>query len=306
MPTIFPFSLRKPSIAGLAVLALAAGSSAQAATNLVQNGDFEVSSPINTSNYPTSVGGIGQIGNIVNLPSWTKTPVLSDGSDGFAFVINDQADNRLAPIGTNPYPSQGGGFPSKFTPSASTNIFLWGPDYQPAPVNNGFTGSGSGVKFVGIDGDYGASILSQTITTFDTTKQYVLSFQYAGAQESGERGATQQQWKVNLGGVDYSTPLWINADQGFTPWQTYTSSPFTPTSATATLSFEAWGRAATGTSSLPPFLLLDNVQILENTPNPPIPPVPGPSTAPGPLPLLGAGMAFSLSRRLRQRIKGLA
>ncbi len=110
-----------------------------------------------------------------------------------------------------------------------------------------------------------------------------------------------------LGGVSYTTPQWTNPSQGFTPWQTYTSSPFTPTAASMNLTFESWGRAAGGgTGSLPPFLLLDNVQILEETPpNPPNPPNPPTPTAgvPGPLPLMGVALAFSTSRRLRRRIK---
>jgi len=44
-------------------------------------------------------------------------------------------------------------------------------------------------------------------------------------------------------------------------------------------------------------LILDNIQRAEGTPNPPT------SEAPGPLPWLGAGIAFSYSRRLRRRIK---
>jgi hypothetical protein len=55
-------------------------------------------------------------------------------------------------------------------------------------------------------------------------------------------------------------------------------------------------------TACPPFLLLDNVQILET--NTPPGPCPGPGTAvPGPLPLLGFGAAFTMSRRLRRRLK---
>jgi hypothetical protein len=53
-------------------------------------------------------------------------------------------------------------------------------------------------------------------------------------------------------------------------------------------------------NSLPPFLLLDNVQILDSTP--PGPPTP-PTSVPGPLSLLGVGAAFGMTRRLRRRLK---
>lgn len=280
---------------------------AEPTVNLVKNGDFENSTANDTVTYPTSTGGIGQIqlGSptapdkplIVTLAEWSKASVSSDGSDGYAFVINADADNKIA---GSPYPNQGGGFPTKFSPVASTNTFLWGPDYNGGggPVSNGFTGSPNGGKFLGVDGDYGASILSQAINGFDASKNYVLSFEYAGAQETGELGDTIQQWKVNLGGQDFSTPQWTNPSKGFTPWQTYTSTPFSGAGLEgAILSFEGFGRAVVS-GSLPPFLLLDNVQILEQT-SPPSP-VPGP--VPGPLPVLGAGIALGFSRRLRRRI----
>ena len=295
-----------------AALAASMAVPASAATNLVKNGDFENSTPNDTTTFPTSVGGIGQIqlgsptsptkALVVTLAEWTKQSVVSDGSDGFAFVINADADNKTA---GSSYPNQGGGFPSKFTPTAPggpTNIFLWGPDYNGpgGPVLNGFTGpTGSSAtnKFIGADGDYGASILSQSITGFDPAKNYILSYDYAGAQETGEQGDTEQKWIVSLGGTDYSAPQWINPSKGFTAWKTFTSAPFSGAGLEgALLSFTSFGKAVTS-GSLPPFLLLDNVKIIE----PGIPPVP-PSPVPGPLPMLGAGMALGLTRRLRRRV----
>jgi len=274
-------------------------SAAPARANLVLNGDFENSTPIDIITWPTSAGGIGQVGNIVNLPDWTKTPLVADGSDGYVFVVNQDADNYIN--AWSPYPNQGGGFPSKFSNAASSNIFLWGPDYGPNPQSNGFSGppgSAASNKFIGADGDFGASILSQVVTGFTPGSEYVLSFQYAGSQETGEQGDTTQQWKVRLGGQDFSTPTWTNPSRGFTPWATYTSSPFIASSSSLNLEFEGFGRAV-ASGSLPPFLLLDNVQIVENAP-------PAPAPVPGPLPALGAGMALAWSRKLRHRIGAVA
>lgn len=282
-----------------------------ASANLVRNGGFEDSTAVDTTTWPTSEGGIGQIqlgspdaptdALLINLPYWTKAVVdPGDGSSGFAFVINADADKKLS---GSTYPNQGGGFPSKFSndPDKLTNVFLWGPQYfgEGGPVSNSFSGppgSVPGNKFVGADGDFGASILSQVITGFDTSKNYVLSFEYAGAQETGREGDTFQEWRVNLGGLNFTTPRWTNPSKGFTPWQTYTSTPFSGAGLEGqTLSFESWGRAV-AEGSLPPFLLLDNVQILETTPPPP------PTSVPGPLPALGAGLALGFSRKLRRRI----
>lgn len=291
-----PFAKLLPSVSGVATVFLVLMPAASVHANLVVNGDFEDSSSKDPAEFPTSVGGIGQIDNIVSLPGWTKASVVNDGSDGFGFVVNQDADYKIP---GSSFPNQGGGFPSKFTKDASTNIFLWGPDYGPNPQNNGFSGppgSSAGNKFLGFDGDYGASTLSQTVVGFDISKKYVFSFDYAGAQETGETGPTNQQWKVTLGGSDYSTPTWVNPGMGFTGWQTFTSSAFTPAANSLALTFESWGRAVTS-GSLPPFLLLDNVKIIESqNPQPPTPSVPGP------LPALGIGLTVAWSRKLRRRI----
>lgn len=268
---------------------IAGGGAAHAAGNLVQNGDFEISSPINLGTYPTSAGGIGQIGNIVNLSNWSKTCIFDcAGSNGFAFVVDQNADNRIS---GQAYPNQGGGFPSLNTPGVSTNIFVWGPDYGPNPVQNGFTGSPNGGKFVGIDGDYGRSKITQTISSLTVGNSYTLSFEYAGSQFTDSPGATNQYWEVGVNNSTIQTPGWTNPSQGFTPWQTY-SYQFTAAASSFDLDFTAVGGQGT---ALPPFLLLDNVQILESTPPPP-------TSVPGPLPVLGAGVAMGFSRRLRRRI----
>jgi len=271
--------------------------SAKAVTNLVQNGSFENSTPNNTSTYPTSTGGIGQLVEVVTLPDWTRTIVSDAGSGGFAFVINQDADNLTS---GSTYPNQGGGFPSKFSPG-NTNIFLWGPDYNGSggPVSNGFTGSPDGGNFMGMDGDYGASRISQLITGLTPGRDYILSFEYAGAQETGQTGATTQKWIVGLDGTTFDVGPWTNPSQGFTAWQTYTKT-FTASSSSSSLSFEAFGRALSGGGSLPPFLLLDGVKIFESGSGP----GPGPvASVPGPLPLLGVGTALAWSRRVRKLAK---
>jgi hypothetical protein len=126
--------------------------------------------------------------------------------------------------------------------------------------------------------------LSQTVDNLDTSKSYTLSFEYAGAQQGLNsvdfNGDTTQKWLVDgISASQITVGPWTNPSKGFTPWQTYTTT-FTPTSTSINLAFTAWGNVVgggepTGLDSLPPFLLLDNVQILEtNTPPPPPPPAP--------------------------------
>lgn len=275
-----------------AVSLLAAALPAGAATNYVLNGDFELSTPNNTGTYPTSAGGIGQIGQIVTLPDWTKTVTNDQGSGGFAFVADANADNNTPGAS---YPNQGGGFPSIFSPGNSSNIFLWGPDFSANPVSNGFTGSSNGGKFLAAFGDYGRSKVSQTVTGLTAGNQYTLSFEYAGAQATDSTGDTQQYWSFDLGTGTVNLTPWINPSQGFTDWQTY-STTFTATDSFFTLGFEPFGASTGGPGELSPVLLLDDVQVVDFTPPPP-------TSVPGPLPVLGAGAAFSWSRRLRRTLK---
>lgn len=274
-----------------AVTLLAATLPAGAATNYVSNGDFETSTPKNLATFPTSAGGIGQIDQIVDLSGWTKT-VPNDGSGGFAFVIDANADNK-APGAS--YPNQGGGFPSIFSPGSSSNIFLWGPGFSTNPVSNGFTGSPNGGKFLAAFGDFGRSKVSQTVTGLTAGNQYTLSFEYAGSQATDNTGDTQQYWSFDLPTGTQNLTQWINPSQGFTDWRTY-STTFTATDSFFTLGFEPFGASTGGPGELSPVLLLDNVQVVDFTP-------PTPTSVPGPLPVLGAGAAFSWSRRLRRTLK---
>jgi len=277
------------------------------ASNLVSNGTFENST---TNSGRPDTGGIGHIDKIVTLPGWTKTCLNQCGgnqqanSHGYAFVVDSTAATR-----------PGGGFGAIYDNTSFEQLYFWGPANNTSTSSNGFTGSPSGGKFVAIDGDFGRAKLSQTVSGLDTSKTYTLSFEYAGAQQGLDAtrflGDTEQKWLVDgITASQITVGSWINPSRGFTPWNTY-STTFTPLSSSIDLAFTPWGnvvngREPSGVDSLPPFLLLDNVQILEtNTPPGPGPgPGPDPGTpVPGPLPLLGFGAAFTMTRRLRRRVK---
>lgn len=278
------------------------------ANNLVTNGSFENST---TNAGRPDTGGIGHIDKVVNLPGWLKTcinqcgngPITEANSHGYAFVVDNTAATR-----------PGGGFGAIYNNiTTPEQLYFWGPLNTVSNSINGFTGSPSGGKFVAIDGDFGRAKISQTVSGLDTSKTYTLSFEYAGAQQglnaTDFSGDTQQKWLVDgITASQITVGPWINPTRGFTAWNTF-STTFTPLSSSIDLSFTAWGNVVgggepSGINSLPPFLLLDNVQILEtNTPpTPPTPPGPG-TSVPGPLPLLGFGAAFTMSRRLRRRLK---
>jgi hypothetical protein len=290
------------------VVAAAAAQPSPASANFVLNGDFESSTTI--AGPPAN--GIGHIDKLVNLPSWTKTclnqcgngPITEANSHGYAFVVDNTSATR-----------PGGGFGAIYNNiTTPEQLYFWGPSNSTSNSSNGFAGSPNGGKFVAIDGDFGRAKLSQVISGLDTTKTYTFSFEYAGAQQGLNTvdfsGDTAQKWFVDgITASQITVGPWTNSSRGFTSWQTY-STTFTPQSSSINLAFTPWGNVVgggepSGIDSLPPFLLLDNVQILESTPpGPPTPPPPGPGTnVPGPLSLLGVGAAGTMARRLRRRLK---
>ena len=263
------------ALSGASWLLFSTASASHAATNFVKNGSFEANS------------GIGQIGPNtgpnITLNDWTRTIIKDTGSEGFAFVINANADST--------------GFPSVFSNNTSppTNIKVFGPANG---VSNGFpNGSNSGIGpdgtyWVGIDGDYGRSSIKQQIIGLSAGEEYELSFVWAGSQFTDVPGATQQKWQYALEGTTYSTAQIDVPAKGFVGWFQETKK-FIASGNPFDLIFTAIGTPENG--GLPPFLMLDNLKI-EKPSNPPNP------TVPGPLPLLGMGAAFACSRKLRRRL----
>lgn len=205
--------------------------------DLVTNGSFELN------------GGLGQInGTISYATDWTRTVLNNPDSEGFAFIMNNTADSV--------------GAPSIYTAGSGQNVKIWGPGNG---VNNGFTGSPDGGYFMVLDGDYGKSSLSQTISGLTLGQQYELSFQWAIGQLEGTFGDYWAQVDVSFGSESMSTGLTPVASQGFRAWETLTHT-FTATSNSQTLTF-----TPSGPSGLPPVVMLDGISLNAV-------PVPEPST----------------------------
>lgn len=266
-------------LAGFGLAVLAVPKSGAAAPNLVVNGGFEqFTGPQSPGQIAPAISyqGLADIGRL--LASWSKTCIndctgggQGTGSQGFAFLVDSQADST--------------GFQSVFSPP---NIKIWGPN---SGSPNGFTGSPDGGYFLGIDGAYGRSSLEQLINGLTSGETYDLSFQYAGGQFTDETGATDQSWQVDFGTSTQSTPIMQVPGKGFSGWQN-AAMEFVAGSSSQILKFTAIGNP----SGLPPFLLLDGVS-LKPKGQPPNPSVPGP------LPVFGAAAGLMVSRRLRARIR---
>lgn len=220
------------------VIALATAGAANAA-NLVTNGSFETN------------GGNGQVGDNTTLSNWTIVP---SSSGSYVYVFNTQS-------GTS-------GTSADHVGSVSGqygNLNLWGPDEMSGSAN-GLTTSPDGGAFIGADPAFQNGTIEQTLTGLTAGAQYVVSFDYAGAEQYGHDGNTSEGWIVGFGtDPTQTTPILDNSSHGFTGWQTE-SFTFTATGTTDVLSFLATGILSgngqyVDTQADPPFALLDGVSV---------------------------------------------
>jgi hypothetical protein len=203
-------------------------SSAYAGPNLVANGDFSLATGQASCqvDYNCTVAG------------WSSPA-------GYNFDFNPNTATTTGGTGANGMPA------------------LWGAANG---GNNTWDGNGpaglSGSNFIGADGAYGVVPLTQTIMGLVAGDQYALTFDWAGAQQSGYTSATTEQWVVSLGAESHSTSVLQNAPLGFTGWMAQ-KFDFTATSGSEVLSFLAVGTP----NGQPPFSLLTGVD-LEVVPEP--------------------------------------
>ena len=205
-----------------AVLAAMAVGTAAGATNLVTNGDFEL----------TTLAGSAEFGARYpsnQLTGWT--------TDGYNFVFaSGAADDGTGAAGEY------------------NDLQLWGPGNG---AHNGLPASSpTGGNYVGADGAFGVGAISQTINGLIAGHKYDVSFWWAGAQQYGFNGANTEQWQVSFGNESQSTGVLSNADHGFTGWRQETFT-FTATNSSQVLSFLAHGTP----EGVPPFSLLDGVSL---------------------------------------------
>lgn len=226
--------MRKTSI----LLALAAASlcvtAAQAATtNLVKNGDFELTS--NGTSKQLNEGSYARADRTY-LSDWS--------SKGYNFVLNG---NNIDDT------------------NAATALALWGPNsYSGAGPKNGLGASPTGGNVLAADWDYFPGPVTQLVSGLVAGHAYTLSFSYGAGQQVGFRGDNLvNYWDVALGSSKQQTASLANVSQGFTGWH-QASMTFTATNSSELLSFMAKG-SPTGA---PPFMLLDGVSLVSAVPEP--------------------------------------
>lgn len=145
--------------------------------------------------------------------------------------------------------------------------------------------SPSGGNFFASDPDYGPGTLKQYVGGLEVGAKYQLTFEFALAQQVNWTGNNKDvYWEVGFGNVKQNSAKLSIPEKGFSGWQT-ASMVFTATSASQWLSFLSQRTASGG----PPFMLLDNVQLHADVPEP----------ATWMLMLAGLGMLVFLARRRR-------
>jgi hypothetical protein len=230
----------------LAFLSLSVGTRVAQAQNLVVNGTFSqaviggVTQAAEAAEFGTTNNGFTPAQTLVG---WTTA--------GYNFVyLPNTADTTGA--------------------TGQATVKLWGPANSGtnaallplcAPQTGACT-AGSG-NYVGADGAYEVSAITQTIGGLTAGKTYAVSFAWAGAQQSSFTGATTDTWTVSLGTVSVSNPSQTTSvlslpTEGASGWVTQTFD-FVATSSSEVLSF-----LATGTpNGQPPFALLADVSMTQ-------------------------------------------
>jgi hypothetical protein len=195
---------------------------AHASVNLVQNGDFLLTSLSSPGGYICALGATCTS----NITDW------GSACSSLGFCGNGATPGSLLFRGTN---------------GVAWNSFnsLAGTIADPPSGN-----------YVGIDGDptFEAPIF-QTINGLTPGDTYRLQFYQAAAQQAGVGGATTEQWSDTLGGGAAQSSTLMSVPQGgFSPWVLQTMD-FKATSASEVLNFMAIGTGA------PPVALLADVSL---------------------------------------------
>jgi hypothetical protein len=113
-----------------------------------------------------------------------------------------------------------------------------------------------------IDGDYQNAGISQTVSGLTVGTGYLLTFDWAAAQQASYIGASNQYLAVDLGGTKLDTGIAGIPSKGFSGWISE-SLYFTATAGSELLAFNAVSNLP-----VPPFTLLSDVSLSAAVPEP--------------------------------------
>ena len=229
--------MKSMALAAAGVIALL-GTSAHATVNLVENGGFDATNFVGSSQFGqltgTKAGPYGHKG-LYKVTDWSTS--------AYAFLFKSGTADTTGAVDY----------------IKNNHLKLWGPGDGSA---NGMPASSpDGGNFIGIDPVFPVGAdesISQTITGLAKGAKYELTFYWAGAEQYLSSGATTEGWTVSLGGgPTQSTITDHTPSHGFSPW-TKVTMDFQASSATEALKFLATGGPS---ATQPPFVLLDGVSL---------------------------------------------
>ncbi|WP_226896209.1 MULTISPECIES: PEPxxWA-CTERM sorting domain-containing protein [Sphingosinicellaceae] len=176
-----------------------AATQVSAATNLVQNGDFESGYTHNTE-----------------FNTWYNP---ESGPTGWVSQTYEAFNLYFSPA-------------TATTVSAETQ---YGSDRQMLAPS--FVASPTGGNFVALDGDpTNHGYLTQQISGLTPGKEYVVSFDWGASQLQNRQGPTTEQLAVGFGNATQTTAIVANSSQGFSGWM-HESFTFHAKSTSQVLSF---------------------------------------------------------------------
>jgi hypothetical protein len=224
------------SIIAVGIMAFAPDSHAGTVVQYVTNGNFSALATPGGAAYEVDT----QAGTSTDITGWTST--------GYNFIFTPGTATSTG----------------AYSPQYSNYLSLWGAANIGTGVTNTWNGnSPEGGNFIGADGAFEVGAITQSITGLTIGTTYLLTFEWAGAQQHGYNGATSEGWQACLGSTCNGTGMLNNSSNGFTGWHN-ASFAFKASAATETLSFLAAGTP----SGEPPFSLLDNVSLTQDLPEP--------------------------------------
>lgn len=246
--TIFTSVLRGRKVALTALVVTAMAASAYASPVTITNGSF------------SSTSGSGPTSNELSNGSYVGRTVTgwTNASGAYNFVFSSPGASALDEYNK---------------PGNPDTVSFYSPNSSP------LTYSPNGGNFLALDSDFGQGAISQTISGLIVGDIVTVSFDWAGAQQTGYDGVSTDYLTVSLGSQSKNTITITDPSHGFTGWKT-ASLTFTATSTSEVLSFFAVGTP----SGVPSFVLLDGVSATQTAP--PGSPVPEPAS----LALLSTGL----------------
>jgi hypothetical protein len=233
----FGGALRNAAVTGFSAVTLVMLAASAHATNLVSNGTFSAFSNgtgggNSAPSPPTGYAGQFDSTTYTTLTNWTS----ASGGSGYNFLFTT-------------------GSSSDGNTSGSTNYTSYGVSGL-VTLDNKTVLSPAGGNFIGLDGDYHTTAVTQTISGLTVGATYTLGFYWAASQQTGYTAGTTDSITATLGSTSHTTASVANPTEGFTGW-TYQTFGYTATSVSETLTFLAAGTP----TGLPPFLLISDVSL---------------------------------------------